>query len=203
MAQLVTSAIVLAGGESSRFGSPKALALWRGKRLIDHVVERLRPLADVTILVANPLPQRPAWPGDKVVHDDPSLPAGPLRGIVRGLEECTADWAWVVACDTPLVEADLLAALRQAAGPGDVAVTPVWHGRREPLVACWERAAFHKLAEILRGGEHSPLGALDRLGCRTFPAERCAEIDPHGRSFFNVNAPGDLAELDRMVPPGA
>lgn len=200
MSQLLTSVIILAGGDSRRFGSPKALARWRGRRLIDHVVERLRPIGGTIILVTNPLPEEPIWPGDKVVHDDRSMPAGPLRGIVRGLTECSDDWAWVVACDTPLVMIELLQALRREARPGDVAVTPIWEGRRQPLVACWERAAAPALAELLAAGEHSPGAALERLGCRPYPDERCRRIDPDGRSFFNLNTPEDLVELDRLVP---
>ena len=199
MARSSTSVIVLAGGDSRRFGSPKALALWRDKRLIDHVVERLAPHAEATILVTNPMPAEPPWPGDHIVHDDRSLPAGPLRGIVAGLNLCATDWAWVVACDTPLVTVELLTAIRREARPGDVAVTPVWRERVQPLAACWEVAAAPALVEILNAGEHSPRAALDRLGCRLFPAELCGEIDPEGRSFFNVNTPADLAELDRLV----
>ncbi len=199
MARAVTGAVVLAGGESRRFGSPKALAGWRGKRLVDHVADAIGTVAGEVILVVNPLPEEPAWPGDKVLRDDRALPAGPLRGIVRGLSECSADWAWVLGCDTPLVSIDLMDALRRKARPGDVAVTPVWEGRRQPLVACWESSAAGALAEILESGEHSPGAALDRLGCRRFPAERCREIDPRGRSFFNVNTPEDLKELETLA----
>jgi molybdopterin-guanine dinucleotide biosynthesis protein A len=197
-----TSLIVLAGGESRRFGSPKALALWRGKRLIDHVFDRLSPHSEKTITVTNPLPQEPDWPGDAVLRDDPSLPAGPLRGIVRGLAECESEWAWVVSCDTPLVMIELLSALRDEARPGDVAVTPVWRGLAQPLVACWEAAAAPALKEILEAGEHSPGAALGRLGRRPFPEEACGAIDPKGASFFNVNTPEDLEGLDRLAPAG-
>ncbi len=202
MARRGTSLIVLAGGESRRFGSPKALALWRGRRLVDHVVESLSPYSVMTITVTNPLPLEPDWPGEAVVRDDPSLPAGPLRGIVRGLAECETDWAWVVSCDTPLVKVELLQALRRKARRGDVAVTPVWRGLTQPLVACWETAAASALGDVLRAGEHSPGAALDSLGRRTFTDEMCRKIDPKGLSFFNVNTPADLAELDRLAPAG-
>jgi molybdopterin-guanine dinucleotide biosynthesis protein A len=194
-----TSLIVLAGGESRRFGSPKALALWRGKRLIDHLFDRLSRHSARTIIVTNPLPQEPDWPGGAVVRDDPSLPAGPLRGIVRGLAECETDWAWVVSCDTPVVMIGLLEALRREARPGDVAVTPVWRGLAQPLVACWERAAARALEEILKAGEHSPGAALERLGRRPFPEKMCRAIDPEGLSFFNVNTPADLRNLERLA----
>ena len=198
MPQLTTSVIILAGGGSRRFGSHKALAEWRGKRLVDHVAERIGSMGNITILVTNPLPEEPDWPGDKVVYDDRSKPAGPLRGIVRGLAECSADWAWVVSCDTPLVSRELLREMRSEAHPGDIAVTPVWRGLRQPLVACWEKAARSALAEVLSSGEHSPGAALDGLGCKLFSEERCREFDPDGRSFFNVNTPEDLVELDRL-----
>ena len=195
MSRSLTSLVVLAGGESRRFGSPKALVRWHGARLVDQVVARLGPLADRTILVTNPLPEEPEWPGDKVIRDDPSLPAGPLRGIIAGLNECAADWAWVVACDTPLISVELMRALRREARPGDVAVAPLWQDRLQLLTACWEKAAAPALTEALEAGEQSPRHVLESLGCRTFTAERCHKIDPEGRSFFNVNTPEDLAGL--------
>lgn len=194
-----TDLVVLAGGESRRFGSPKALAMWRGARLIDHVVARLGPLACTVVVVANPLPEEPFWPGDKVVRDNPAMPAGPLRGVVAGLEECAAAWALVVACDTPLVSPQLLLALRKEARTGDVAVAPIWNERLQPLVACWEKAAAPALAQALAAGEHAPGRALESLGYKPFPADRCLKIDPDGGSFFNVNTPEDLAGLDRLV----
>lgn len=196
MARQPTSLVVLAGGESRRFGSPKALAEWRGKRLVDHVVERLAPLADRTVLVADPRSEETQWPGDIVVTDDPSLPSGPLRGIVAGLSQCSSDWAWVIACDTPLISPALMTALRDEAIAGDIAVAPLWDGRLQLLAACWETAASPELAKALASGEQSPRRALEALGCRVFPAERCREIDPEGKSFLNVNTPEDLAGLN-------
>jgi molybdopterin-guanine dinucleotide biosynthesis protein A len=196
MPRPLTDLVVLAGGESRRFGSPKALAPWRGKRLVDHVVDGLSPLAAKTIVVTNPLPEDPGWPGDKVVEDNPSLPAGPLRGIVAGLRECRAEWAWVVACDTPLISPELMSAVRETARRGDVAVAPLWEGRLQLLAACWEVAAAAALEKALKGGEQSPRRALESLGCVEFSAEKCREIDPEGRSFLNVNTPDDLAALD-------
>jgi len=64
------------------------------------------------------------------------------------------------------------------------------------LTACWEKAAAPALTEALTAGEQSPRRVLESLGCRPFSAERCGEIDPEGRSFFNINTPEDLAGLD-------
>jgi len=193
------SAVVLAGGRSTRFGSPKALAVWRGKKLVEHVLDVLRPIARELVLVTGPETEVEGACADVVARDDPSLPAGPLRGLVAGLRSCTRPWAWVVACDNPLVEPRLLLSLRREARPGDTAVVPLWRGRREPLVACWEVEAAARLERILRAGEHSPGGALDALGYRPFPEEKWRRLDPQGRSFYNVNTREDLAALEELV----
>lgn len=194
-----TSAIVLAGGDARRFGTDKARARWTGRRLVDHVVAVLRPLSEKIILVTQAERRAESWPADQVVCDDPTLPAGPLRGLVRGLVACHGTHAWVVACDAPRLQSELLLALRRECRPQDLAVLPVWEGRPQPLVACYAAAAAEPLAELLADGEHSPLRALATLGYRALPEKRCRQLDPEGLSFINVNSPADLERL--MSPP--
>jgi molybdopterin-guanine dinucleotide biosynthesis protein A len=75
----------------------------------------------------------------------------------------------------------------------------MWQDRLQLLAACWEKAAAPSLGKALASGEQSPRRALNALGCRVFPADRCREIDPTGNSFLNVNTPEDLAALERAT----
>jgi molybdopterin-guanine dinucleotide biosynthesis protein A len=191
--------IILAGGTSTRFGQDKCHTVWRQQRLVDHVAGCLRGITDRIVVVVQPDQVGQDWPADRVVTDDPALPAGPLRGIIAGLAACERDFAWVVACDTPCLVPDLLLALRATAAPGDMAVVPVWRERLQPLVAYYARAAAAPMADVARTGEARPRTALAAVGFRRFPAEACRRHDPDGLSFFNLNRPGDLDELEQVL----
>ncbi|MFH1844582.1 MAG: NTP transferase domain-containing protein [bacterium] len=197
-----TGAILLAGGESRRFGSDKASTLWRGKPLLRHVADTLRPLCSELVVVTGPdtpLADDLATVGDKTVRDDPNLPAGPLRGLVRGLQEIRAPWTWVVACDAPVPQPALLLALRHAAAAataGCLAVIPQWDQRMQPLLACYSLAALEPLTAALTTGEQAPIQALAGHEYEIFSKAACRRFDPAGLSFLNVNTPEDLARLD-------
>ena len=190
------TAVILAGGRSTRFGSDKGLAVWRGRRLVDHVLDRL-PLARYsTVLVIRREQDDGAWPGVAIVHDDPTRDEGPLRGVIRGLAACTTTWAWVVACDQPLVSADLLLALRKSVLSDDRALIPVWNDHLQPLAGLYAVQSGPMMAECSAGGEQSLLGALKTLGFRVFTEKNCRRYDPRGAGFSNINRPAQLARLE-------
>jgi molybdenum cofactor guanylyltransferase len=191
-------AVVLAGGRSRRFGAVKADADWRGRDLLEHVLRALPSERVHTLLVTRPgqAPLGAAAGFDAVVEDDPADAACPLRGVIRGLRACPARWAWVVACDLPLLRPDLLRLLLQQAAPGDLAVVPQWRGRIQPLCALYATAAADGLASSLATGERSIHGALAAIGFRTIPETDLCGVDPRGTSFVNVNTPQDLTDLE-------
>jgi molybdopterin-guanine dinucleotide biosynthesis protein A len=167
--------------------------------MVEHVVERVRQLADEVIVVVRKDQPQDIWPASHVVCDDPGLSAGPLRGLISGLRACRSAWAWVMGCDTPCLQPGLLLALREAAGPKDQAVVPVWNDALQPLVACYATAAAEMLAEAARTGVRSVRGALMHVHCRILLEEEWRGHDPRGLSFRNVNTPADLVTLTREL----
>ncbi len=195
------AAVILAGGLSTRWGQQdKSLVVWQGQRLVDHVVARLPEERTATILVVREEQGADGWPTDVVVHDDPGLPAGPLRGVIRGLEACTTDRAWVVACDQPLISTPLLRHLATIDAPDSPAVIPHWAGRPQPLLGVYRTAAASRLARILADGERSLIKALTTLGAQVVDEEQCRRLDPEGESFLNLNRPEQLAALAVRLP---
>ncbi|MCK9994980.1 MAG: molybdenum cofactor guanylyltransferase [Candidatus Krumholzibacteria bacterium] len=190
------TAVILAGGRSTRFGSDKGLATWRGRRLVDHVLDRLPAGRDGTVLVIREEQDEGSWPGVSIVHDDPDRNEGPLRGVIRGLAACQTYWAWVVACDQPLVSAELLLALQASALPDDQALLPEWKGRLQPLTGMYAVNSGPLLAERETGGEKSLIGALKTVGYRVFTEEKCRRYDHRGLGFLNINRPDQFAELE-------
>ncbi len=155
--------LVLAGGQSRRFGSEKAAALLDGRPLLDHALDALDGCAPLA--VSAPAGSRAEAlaraRGLAVLADDPAAPRGPLAGVRAGLAWAAgqgADWLAVVPCDGPGAPADLVARLAQAAGagPGAAAVSP---SGPEPLHAVWRTDLLAALDAALASG-HPPVWRL-------------------------------------------
>lgn len=194
------TAVILAGGRSTRFGSDKRLAQWKGQSLVDHVLDRLPPTPNSPLIVMRKEQEPSAWLDVDVVHDDPARGEGPLRGVISGLSGCTTEWAWVVACDQPMLNPDLLMALAEEAVEDDLALIPEWNGRLQPLTGLYAVSAATKLKQCADDGEHSLIGALKTVGFRIFSADRCRVVDPAGTGFLNINRPEQLALLEGIDP---
>ena len=143
------AAIVLAGGGSSRFGSDKALALFRGEPLLGVVLRDLRAgFAEVLVVAKDPL----RYASFGAVIADGTTARTPLAGVAAGLAACTAEVAFVCAADMPFAADDALLDALFARLPGHDAVVPVHGGVRQPLCALYRRepclaAARERLAE--------------------------------------------------------
>jgi len=197
--------IILAGGLSRRMGGgDKALASLAGVPLLGHVVRRLEPQVEALALNANGEPARFAAFALPVVADTVPGFAGPLAGLLAGME-----WAVATGCprlataaaDTPFFPRDLVARLAGATAgrPGTIAVA-CCDGRRHPTFALWPLALAaplrHTLIEEGNRRVVSFIDAHDHVDV-DFPPIRLgdgAAVDP----FFNVNTPQDLAEAERL-----
>lgn len=199
---MTVAGLLLAGGLARRMGGgDKPLSLIGGKPILDHVIARLGPQCDGLILNANGDPARFARWGLAVVADDVPDFAGPLAGILAGLEWAAVNRPEVsalvsVAGDTPFIPRDLVArflAAMQAQGASlAVAASGGWS---HPVVGLWPVSIRHDLRRALTvEGERK----IDRFTARyplatvEWPA---APVDP----FFNVNTPQELAEAEALL----
>ncbi|MDP8977916.1 MAG: molybdenum cofactor guanylyltransferase, partial [Actinomycetota bacterium] len=125
--------LVLAGGDSTRMGRDKALLRLGGRTLVERAVAVLADCCD-PVLVASGDGRRLPGPGVEQVADRSG--AGPLAGILGGLERSPHPLVAVVAVDMPYASAAVLRALA-AQWRGEPAVVPSVAGRLEPLHAVW------------------------------------------------------------------
>lgn len=184
--------LVLAGGRSTRMGVDKALLRVGGRTLAARALAVLATVCD-EVLVAS---------GDGRRLDDlavaqvaDALPeAGPLGGIVAGLEAAHHELVAVVAVDLPYANAALLELLA-GRWSGEPAVVARADGRLQPLHAVYTRAAAPLLRARLVEGQRSITRALHALRARVVEPVEWAPADPAGRFALNVNRPEDLAEL--------
>jgi molybdopterin-guanine dinucleotide biosynthesis protein A len=187
--------VVLAGGKSSRFGSDKALALLRGRPLLDHAVAGLAGFEQVLV----------AWkPGDRARDEaycriiggraaavgDASAAETPLAGLFAGLLASRHELVFACAADMPFAaDGALLEALFAAVQSSNAAV-PESEGAPQPLCAVWRRdpalAAARDLLSLTT--PRGPRALAERLG-----AARLKWADP--RPFVDVDSKEALRSL--------
>jgi molybdopterin-guanine dinucleotide biosynthesis protein A len=188
------TAVILAGGKSSRMGQPKALLPFAGEPLIAHTVRTLRRLFSDIVVVAAPKQELPSL-SVTLVRDEVAY-RGPVGGILYGLRAARAEIAFVTSCDAPFLNLELIAFLVTQLSGHDV-VVPYWQERLQPLHAVYRRSVAPLLQEQLDRGELRPIFLYKKVRTREVRPEEIRRFDPEGLSFRNMNSPEDYqAALD-------
>jgi len=161
------TAIIMAGGASTRMGQDKSLLQIEGKPMIQHVCDQLRDHFDEVVLSAND-PAKYAFLGLRMVPDhQPDM--GPLMGLASTLATATHDLALTVACDIPCIDINLAHRMLNLA-PGHDAVVPrvpVADGfRMEPLFAVYRKSVADRMFELLERGERRIRRLFDTIHVR-------------------------------------
>lgn len=196
---------MLAGGESSRFRSNKALELLAGKPLISHVTERLSRVVDEILIVVGCHESRVEYeailPSSVRVMNDEQEGKTPLIGIVTGLEAASSDYALVSACDIPFVNQEVIELLFQRASGADAAI-PKWNqGHIEPLEAVYRTASTLKAARETLAPSGLPLREMIRKLAQVVYVsveDEIRKVNPDLRTFFNVNTKEDMDRAERL-----
>jgi len=174
------TAIILAGGQGLRVGGrDKGLLGYKGKAMIDHVIDRLSPQVEELFISANRNLEDYAQRGYPVLTDTLPDYSGPLAGVLVGLEKAHFDWLVVSPCDTPLLPLDLVDRLCRARGKSRAVVA------KDPQRTHYTTLMLHKdrlgaLDAYLERGGRSVKGFLETVGTST--AEFADE-----KAFLNCN----------------
>ena len=194
------SGIVLAGGQSRRFGADKLTADVAGRPLLHHAIEALAAVSDEVVVVvgADAVPSLPGGIGVplRVVRDE-EPGAGPLGGLVTGLREAHGSVVVLAGGDMPALVPGLLRELasRVAADGVDAAVLRDGDTPR-PLPSAFQRDAALAAAVAVRTGGGSSLRALlAALRVAEIPESTWRVLDPEGASLVDVDRPEDLGRL--------
>jgi len=188
------TAVILAGGKSSRMGQPKALLPFDGEPLIAHTVRTLRRLFSDIVVVAAPEQELPSL-SVTLVRDEVAY-QGPVGGILYGLRAAQTEIAFVTSCDAPFLNLELIAFLVTQMSDHDV-VVPYWQERLQPLHAVYRRSVAPLLQDQLDRGELRPIFLYKKVRTREVSPEEIRRFDPEGLSFRNMNSPEDYqAALD-------
>jgi molybdopterin-guanine dinucleotide biosynthesis protein A len=199
---------ILAGGNSKRFGSEKALARFSERPLITHMVDVAHQLSrDVLVVVSDEKKMneiRPYSKGAQVVADPEDSIRCALNGAVTAFEHAKTEYTLLLPTDTPLAKADLLRVLIEMS-PKHGAVVPSWpSGYIEPLHSVYmtEHAYYHGL-RVIEKGKYRMSDMLEQLQQVLYVStETLKQFDAKLDTFKNFNTLNELRSAERKGKKG-
>ena len=190
------SAVVLCGGQGARLhGQDKPLIWVESRRIIDYLLEQLKPQVGRILLSCSRNVALYEAIGHQVVVD--SEPArGPLAGIFEAMQFVTTPWMLTVPGDVPFLPSTLTNRLSQDADHQGVAVPSV-AGQRENLFLLMNLARRRELADFFEQGGIAVKYWLDQISVQS------TDLSDIASCFLNVNTPKNLTEMKQIIESGA
>ncbi len=188
-AEYPREAYILAGGESRRFGTDKALYPLKGSPLIQHVIERLEPLFDSLTIVSS-RKEGLLFSGLEIIPDRIEG-IGPLGGIHAAMTHCKSDRFFIVACDLPGLNRDFVRYMIDIDGDYDI-ILPLVENRWEPLHAIYRKECRGSVEELISRGRRRVFDFFDSCRLREIGEEEIRFFGDPSHIFRNINYREDL-----------
>lgn len=180
------TAVILAGGKSTRMKNNKALLPYSGELFIERIHRQLADIFDEVILVTN-TPELYRFVPCRIVQD--VYPGqGSLAGIHAGLTHSTTPYIFTVACDMPYLNPELIRLILSRKQGFDV-VIPESEGGFEPLHAVYGKGCLPAMEKALAEGSGRIVDCFDRDKVAVVSCADVARLDPKFLSFRNINTP--------------
>ena len=188
--------VVLAGGRSTRMGTNKALLEFDGVRLIERLVETLRPLFPEIAIVANDAEPYadlgvPVWP-DRIPGK------GSLGGIYTAVYHSMFPQTFCIACDMPFPNPTVIGLLRDLA-PGSDVVVPRTSDGYQPLHAVYSKTCLPAMEAMIHADRLKIDGLFPTVRLRTVEEHELRPLDPALLCFVNVNTQEELEAAARLA----
>ena len=195
MKPAAVTGVILAGGQSRRTGgNDKCMLRLHDKPLLLHTIERLAPQVDDIVLCTGPHEKKYPHAGYRQITDAYNEYNGPLAGIQSAMSNCSSDYLFVTACDSPFLPVDLVNRMRKqlAATNKDVAILDDGK-QRYPLPCLLKRTLRADLDRYLDSGQRKTATWLYSYAPATL---LLPELDP---VFININTTEKLAQAETLL----
>jgi molybdopterin-guanine dinucleotide biosynthesis protein A len=210
-----SAGIVLAGGRSSRMGTPKAALEWHGSTLLHRTVSIVaRATSGPVVVVRAPGQDLPDLPRGTLVVEDPREGKGPVQGIAAGLAALAgqAEAAFISSTDLPFLHPAFVRRVVRGLGQarsedGADVCLPVARGYPQPLAAAYRVALAGTAGRLVKEGRLRPAFLFEecvvrRLNDAMLKADPVLDaLDPELDSLVNVNEPADYTAARARPAP--
>ena len=199
------SAIILSGGQSSRFYTNKSIAMLLGKPLISHVVDRIRPVVDEVLVVVASEEQKKVLENIlnnpiRIVIDEYSI-RSPIVGALTGFKYALGKYSILLPNDTPFISTKVVSLFLQLI-TGLEAVIPIWPNNYiEPLQAIYETEAVYEAAlQAFEEKKYSVKNMIMNLTKLIYVSTTILKnFNGTLNTFLNVNTPQNMKEVEDIL----
>lgn len=191
------TAIILAGGQSSRMGTNKALLTINGQTVIEQIVAECKKITDNVLIVTN------RFSDYKFLHlpmvEDKEKGKGPLAGIQAGLSAVSTEKTIVIACDMPFISTKVALALLDELTSYDACI-PEINDQLHPLFAAYRKSCLPAVNESLAEGQLRIRQFLSKVHVKIKTEnELPSYLD---QAFFNMNNPEEYEKAKSISKKG-
>jgi len=188
MLRIDCAGVILSGGENIRMGKPKAFIKVNGESIIERSLKTIRKLFKEIFIVTNE-PEAYFYLGETMLGDVYNV-RGPMTGILTSLINSTYPWVFVVGCDMPFINHELIRFMALKRTNHD-AVAPRLRDSIEPLFAFYSKGLAPAMEKAVLEGKTGLRFFLKDKKVKYVREEEIRNIDPQGKSFINLNTPED------------
>jgi molybdopterin-guanine dinucleotide biosynthesis protein A len=171
-------------------GRNKAFLEVGGRSILNRLLASLQPHFQEILLVTRQPELYASTPVEVVV--DIYQARSSMTGIHAGLVKARADFIFVVPCDTPFLQPEVIKILLDALKPELDVVVPLLEGHYEPLCAIYSKRCIPMIEAQLDGGNYRIFDFFHQVNVKTLSTSQIRAADPDLSSFFNVNTPSAL-----------
>lgn len=177
---------ILAGGSSTRMGQHKGNLKIGDRSFVDHIISTIGHLFSSINVIDNGL-QHTKMDCVLYHHDKLSIASkSSLLGIHSALYHATTQQSFVIGCDTPLVNPEILEYILSQKDKGDIVVCMA-EGRFQPLYGIYNKRILPRVEETLLQDLHKIKIILDEFNTYYITEDKLQEIDPHMEFIKNFN----------------
>lgn len=193
MNQAPRNGYILAGGKSSRMGTDKGLLMLKDKKIVEYVIENLKPCVDrIFIVSSNELYEQFNLP----MVPDLMMGKGPAVGIFSALEHSTVNQNFVISCDTPFIEADYIFRILMLAKDHEICI-PQLNGFWEPMVGVYSKSIGDRWKKSMLNGEFKLQRLIEQFDYKLVDAKLDLKADEN--IFININSPEELLKAEKYL----
>jgi molybdopterin-guanine dinucleotide biosynthesis protein A len=182
--------IILSGGKSSRMGKEKGLVDFQAKPLISYAIEVLKPISDSIIIGANNELETYKKFGYHMVEDEVKG-VGPIGGLLSTLKYSSGERNFVISCDMPFINSELLNFLFQNLQDLDVVVAMHDVDKIEPLCGVYSKRIIPVIQTAIENGQYKLLDLFDKVHFKPVMIDKALPFYSDNL-FYNINRPEDI-----------
>ena len=188
--------IILAGGKSRRIATDKAFLTVGNRPIIADTIDTLNVLFHDILIITNNPEAYSAIDAEKVRDTIPDK--GPLGGLYTGLTVSRTQYSFVVACDMPFLNQDLILYMLDHRQGFDVIVPHSVDGL-EPLHAIYSKHCLEPILKHIEKGDLKIQSFFDEVKVKHIRQSEIERFDPKLRTFFNINYQEDYQKVKTLI----